>query len=49
MSPARDLVASSIAPPEVPRTQWDIPLDTWPQVPAPAAPPHNQRAQTLIP
>jgi hypothetical protein len=48
MSPARDVVAPSIAPPEVPRTQWDVPLDTWPQVPAPAAPPHNQRLHTLI-
>lgn len=48
MSPERDGVAPSTAPPEVPRTQWDVPLDTWPQVPAPAAPPHNQRLQTSI-
>jgi len=28
---------------QVPRTQRNVPMDTWPQVPAPAAPPHNRR------
>ena len=31
----------------MPRTQRNVPLDTWPQVPAPAAPPHNQRQPDL--
>jgi hypothetical protein len=35
------LTAQLTAQPQVPRIERNIPMDTWPQVPAPAAPPHN--------
>ena len=39
-------LSPSIASPEVPRTQRNVPIDTWPQVPAPASPPTTK--YTLI-